>query len=46
LHRLLDTRYSAKGRRREMETRKQQSEIVKRHLPPISIYCYVGGRQF
>jgi len=28
-----------------METYKQQSEIVMRHLPAISIYGYVGGRQ-
>jgi len=28
-----------------MEICKQQREIVKRHLPPILIYGYVGGRQ-
>jgi len=30
---------------REMEICQQQSEIVMRHLPAISIYNYVGGRQ-
>jgi len=29
-----------------MEICKQQSETEKRHLPLISIYGYVGGRQF
>jgi len=28
-----------------MELYKEQSEIVMRHLPSISIYGYVGGRQ-
>jgi len=28
-----------------MEICKQQSEIKMRHLPLISIYGYVGGRQ-
>jgi len=36
--RLSDARYSAKGSKMEMETYKQQSEIVKRHLPAISMY--------
>jgi len=30
---------------REMEICKQQSEIEVRHLPAISKYGYVGGRQ-
>jgi len=30
---------------REMEICKQQSEIEMLHLPVISIYGYVGGRQ-
>jgi len=28
-----------------METCKQQTEIEMRHLPVISMYGYVGGRQ-
>jgi len=39
------TRYSAEGSKRETETYKQQSEIVKRHLPSISVQGNVGGRQ-
>jgi len=30
---------------REIDIYKQQSEIVMRHLPAISMYGYVGGRQ-
>jgi len=43
--RLSDNRYLAKGSRREMELYQQQSEIVMRNLPAISIYGYAGGRQ-
>jgi len=39
------SRYSAEGSKRETETYKQQSEIVKRHLPSISVQGNVGGRQ-
>jgi len=41
--RLLDTRYSANGSKRELEIYKQKSEIVMRPLPTIAIYGYVGG---
>jgi len=41
----IKTHYSAKGSKREIETDKQQSEIIKRNLLAISIYSYVGGRK-
>jgi len=43
--RLSDTCYSAKGSKRQMEIYKQQSEVIKRHLPAISIKGNVGGRK-